>query len=89
MDPVSNFELNKYLGKWYEIARLPSWFEKDMTNVTATYSLAKNGKVKVENAGYVKEKQKRAIVNCKGPLLRKVPESEETNREKNGNNVRL
>jgi apolipoprotein D and lipocalin family protein len=39
--PVSHFELSRYLGKWYEIARLPTWFEKDMTHVTATYTLKK------------------------------------------------
>jgi apolipoprotein D and lipocalin family protein len=50
--PVSGFELNLYLGKWYEIARLPFKYEKDLVNVTATYSLLKNGKVKVVNEGY-------------------------------------
>jgi apolipoprotein D and lipocalin family protein len=50
--PVSNFELNRYLGKWYEIARLPFKYEKDLVNVTATYSLRKDGKVKVVNEGF-------------------------------------
>jgi apolipoprotein D and lipocalin family protein len=50
--PVSGFELNRYLGKWYEIARLPFKYEKDLVNVTATYSLRKDGKVKVVNEGY-------------------------------------
>lgn len=49
---VSNFELNKYLGKWYEIARMDFRFEKNMDNTTAEYSLDKNGKVKVVNSGY-------------------------------------
>lgn len=63
--PVQQFEIDKYLGKWYEIARLPTWFEKDMTNVTATYTLMKNGKVKVENAGIKKGKQKLAVGKAK------------------------
>ena len=51
MEPVTNFILDKYLGEWFEIARLPASFEKNLINVTATYSLMKNDKVKVENKG--------------------------------------
>jgi lipocalin len=40
-----------YAGKWYEIARLPHRFEKDLTHVTATYSLKENGKIGVLNEG--------------------------------------
>jgi len=35
--PVSGFELQQYLGKWYEIARLPNRFEKDLVNVLAEF----------------------------------------------------
>jgi lipocalin len=63
--PVSPFDLSRYLGKWYEIARLPAWFEKDMTHVTATYSLKKNGMVRVENAGQKNGKPKTAIGKAK------------------------
>jgi apolipoprotein D and lipocalin family protein len=52
LEPVSGFDLNRYLGKWYEIARLPNPFEKELVNVTATYSLRSDGKVKVVNEGY-------------------------------------
>jgi len=51
-EPVSNFEPEKYLGKWYEIVRMPNSFEKDLVNVTATYSMRKDGKIKVLNEGY-------------------------------------
>lgn len=50
--PVSSFELNKYLGKWYEIARFDFKFEKNLNNTTATYSLNDDGDVKVVNRGY-------------------------------------
>ena len=63
--PVSRFELSKYLGKWYEIARLPAWFERDMTHVTANYTLKDNGMVRVENAGNKKGKHKVAIGKAK------------------------
>lgn len=48
---VENFNLNRYCGKWYEIARLPNWFERGMSDVTATYSLLPDGSVKVVNQG--------------------------------------
>ena len=50
--PVDNFELEKYLGKWYEIARLDHSFERGLTRVTADYSLQDNGGVRVFNRGY-------------------------------------
>ena len=50
--PVQNFDLNKYLGKWYEIARLDHSFERDLENVTAEYSLRDDNGVKVINRGF-------------------------------------
>ncbi|WP_238554957.1 lipocalin family protein [Chryseobacterium sp. P1-3] len=40
---VKNFDIKKYLGKWYEIARFDYRFEKNMDNVTAEYSENSNG----------------------------------------------
>lgn len=54
--PVDHFKLEKYLGKWYEIARLDHSFERGLIRVTADYSLRDDGGVKVLNRGYsVKE----------------------------------
>lgn len=50
--PVTGFELDRYLGTWYEIARFPHTFEKNLVGVTATYSMKDNGMVKVVNSGY-------------------------------------
>ena len=50
--PVDNFDLDRYLGKWYEIARLDHSFERGLTKVTAEYSLNDNGSVSVINRGY-------------------------------------
>ncbi|MCJ7633371.1 lipocalin family protein [Candidatus Bathyarchaeota archaeon] len=49
LEVVSHVELEKYLGKWYEIAHLPFRFEDDCTDITATYSLSKDGNVSVLN----------------------------------------
>jgi len=50
--PVENFKLERYLGKWYEIARLDHSFERGLTRVTAEYSLWDDGGVRVMNRGY-------------------------------------
>ena len=49
--PVNNFNIEKYLGKWFEIARLDHSFERGLTRVTAEYSLRDDGGVKVINRG--------------------------------------
>ena len=49
---VKNVDINKYLGKWYEIARYEHYFEKDLEGVTANYSLMDDGMIRVQNAGY-------------------------------------
>ena len=51
---IKEFDLNRYLGTWYEIARFPHSFERDLVGVTATYDLLKNGKIRVLNQGYKK-----------------------------------
>lgn len=56
--PVSEFDLQRYLGTWYEIARLPHRFEKGLTRVTATYSLNPNGSIRVVNRGFKAAKNK-------------------------------
>ncbi|HEV7347873.1 lipocalin family protein [Telluribacter sp.] len=54
---VQPFDAEKYLGKWYEIARFNYRFEKNLNNVTATYSLNPDGSIKVDNRGYNFKKQ--------------------------------
>ena len=56
--PVEDFEVSRYLGTWYEIARFDFRFEKDLNNTMAQYSLDEKGRVVVLNSGYnyVKEK---------------------------------
>jgi len=54
--PVNNFKLERYLGKWYEIARLDHSFERGLSRVTANYSIRSDGGVKVINRGYSVEK---------------------------------
>jgi apolipoprotein D and lipocalin family protein len=47
--PMPRVETEKYMGKWYEIARLPNRFEKGCDGVTAEYALQKDGTVSVLN----------------------------------------
>ena len=53
--PVDGLQSEKYLGRWYEIARLDHSFERGMSQVTAEYSLRKDGGIKVLNRGYSSE----------------------------------
>ncbi|PLW83830.1 lipocalin [Kineobactrum sediminis] len=50
--PVKDFEVQRYLGTWYEIARLDHSFERGLSNVTAHYSLNNDGNIRVLNKGY-------------------------------------
>lgn len=50
--PVKGFKLERYLGKWYEIARLDHSFERGLSRVSANYSMRSDGGVKVINRGY-------------------------------------
>lgn len=58
IQPVENFELQRYLGTWYEIARLDHSFERGLEQVTATYSLRSDGGLKVINKGFNPGKNK-------------------------------
>ncbi len=53
---VENFSLQRYLGTWYEVARLDHSFERGLSNVTASYSLREDGGVRVINRGFNTEK---------------------------------
>ena len=48
---VQNFEPERYMGTWYEIARLPQYFERDLDEVKAQYTLNDDGTIKVVNSG--------------------------------------
>lgn len=55
--PVQGFELDRYLGRWHEIARLDHSFERGLTHVTADYSMRADGCVRVLNRGYSEKKK--------------------------------
>ena len=50
---ITVFDLNRYLGKWYEVARYDHAFERGLVGTTAEYSLREDGKIKVLNSGYL------------------------------------
>jgi len=52
VEPVSDFELEPYLGTWYEIARLDNRFERGLSAITATYAMRDDGGVSVLNRGF-------------------------------------
>lgn len=56
--PVNDFEINRYLGTWYEIARLDHSFERGLSRVSANYALLDDGTISVINRGYLQEEDK-------------------------------
>jgi apolipoprotein D and lipocalin family protein len=54
--PITNFQINQYLGKWYEIARLDHSFEEGLSQVSAEYKLKDDGGVSVINRGFLADK---------------------------------
>jgi apolipoprotein D and lipocalin family protein len=52
VEPVDKFAASRYLGKWYEIARLDHSFERGLSKVSAEYSMREDGGLKVVNRGY-------------------------------------
>jgi apolipoprotein D and lipocalin family protein len=50
--PIKNFDTQRYLGEWYEIARLEHSSEKGLTDITANYSVRDDGGIKIVNRGY-------------------------------------
>ena len=61
LTPVNNFDVEKYMGEWYEIARTPNPFEKDLSSVKAVYTLEKDGSVKVVNSGILPDGKRKMI----------------------------
>jgi len=76
---VAEVDLNRYTGKWYEIARLRNSFEKGLVCCTAEYSLRPDGKIKVVNSG-VKEDNPAKISSVTGKAW--VPDKDEPGRLK-------
>jgi apolipoprotein D and lipocalin family protein len=52
LKPVENFEVNKYLGTWYELVRLDHRFERGLSQVSATYTVGPNETIVVLNRGF-------------------------------------
>uniref|UniRef100_UPI000EF81F3C lipocalin family protein n=1 Tax=Mucilaginibacter kameinonensis TaxID=452286 RepID=UPI000EF81F3C len=64
---VRPFDQQRYLGTWYEVARMDFKFERNLSDVSASYSLNDNGTIRVDNKGYnyVQQKWKESIGKAK------------------------
>jgi apolipoprotein D and lipocalin family protein len=61
---VTSVDLNRYKGKWYEIARLPNYFERKLKCTTATYTIRDDGRINVVNGGnYISDPKKTTSAN--------------------------
>lgn len=70
---ITQLDINRYMGKWYEIARYNHFFEKGMTHVYTEYSLQPDGKIKVINRGIKDGKPKEIIGKGKQPSPKEHP----------------
>lgn len=71
---VTSVDLNRYKGKWYEIARMPNYFERKLKCTTAVYTLRDDGKITVLNGGnYITEPEKTSSVTGVAWIPDKVP----------------
>ncbi|MDQ8198473.1 lipocalin family protein [Pelagicoccus enzymogenes] len=64
--PVENFELERYLGLWYELARTDNRFERGLDSVTAEYTLKDDDSIRVFNRGWDEEKKKWREIDGRG-----------------------
>lgn len=69
IQPVSGFDAARYMGTWYELARIDHRFEKGLTRVSAQYSLNDDGTVNVINRGYDAAKKEWRQANGKARFL--------------------
>ena len=67
--PVDNFQIERYLGKWYEIARLDHSFERGLSSVNAEYSLRPDGGINVINRGFSSRDNKWKEIEGKGSFV--------------------
>jgi apolipoprotein D and lipocalin family protein len=66
---VTGFDAKRYMGTWYELARIEHSFEKGLTQVSAQYSLNDDGTVAVVNRGYDASKKEWRQANGKARFL--------------------
>lgn len=69
---VESVDLDRYLGRWYEIARMDHSYERGLSHVTAHYSLREDGSIRVLNTGYKAQSEK--WKQAEGKALRDAPE---------------
>lgn len=72
---VKGFKIDAYMGRWYEIARFDFYFEKNLNNTTAEYSLNEDGSVKVVNKGYNYKKNKEQKIEGKAKFVNNTNEA--------------
>ena len=59
---VKDFDAERYCGVWYEIARLPNWFQSGMYHVSAEYTGTGDGRIRVVNQGLDASGQRRMVI---------------------------
>lgn len=71
VQPISDFDVKRYTGKWYEIARLDNWFEQGLDKITAEYNLRNDDGISVTNSGFNYKEGKREFAYGKAYFIGK------------------
>ena len=66
---VDNFAIDRFLGTWYEVARIDNSFENDLEQVSALYTLSEDGSLKVLNKGYDRKKREVQTIEGRGVFV--------------------
>lgn len=66
---IDGFEAGRYMGTWYEIARLDHYFERGLENISAIYTLRDDGGIDIVNKGRNKENGEWEIANGKAYFI--------------------
>lgn len=67
--PVKDFDIKKFLGKWYEAARIDTRFEKNLIKTSAQYTMNEKGNISVLNKGWHIKKNTWKIAHGKGKFV--------------------
>ena len=70
--PVKKFKVKKFMGTWYEVARLDHRFERGMNSVIANYSIDREGVITIKNSGYMVRQRQWRYSEAKATLVDKT-----------------
>jgi len=69
VQPVKNFKVKRFMGTWYEVARLDHKFEQGLNTVSANYAIDRDGNITIQNSGYMVKWQEWRYKDAKASVV--------------------